>query len=254
MKRYAMVLVALLLFASILTAQTSNSKQSASTSTLSGGINLRSIAGVPFSADVVRQSTQLQPDGSRALVETHGKMFRDSQGRTRTETELASGAGSVTRHFTTIFDPVQRTSIVLNVEAKTATVFYLHLPPASAPSAKQLKLVAAAQAAQARKNSLARSTSDGPEDLGTMTLEGFSVIGTRSAHPLKAGTAADKAQTAFTESWFSPELNIELLSITQLPQALTETTRLINIAPGEPDSNLFQAPVDYTVQDHSQSK
>lgn len=252
MKRYAIIFIALLLFASILTAQTNNSKQSTSTSTLSGGINLRSIAGVPFSADVVRQSTQLQPDGTRALVETHGKMFRDSQGRTRVETELTSGAGSVTRHFTTIFDPVQHISIVLNVEAKTARIY--HLPPAPVPSQKQLKLVAAAQAAQVRKTGLARSTSDGPEDLGTMTLEGFSVTGTRSAHPAKASTVSDKTQTAFTESWFSPELKIELLSITQLPQALTDTARLINIAPGEPDSTLFQVPADYTVQDNSQSK
>ena len=252
MKRYAMILVALILFASILTAQTNNSKESASTSTLSGGIALRSVASAPFSADVVRQSTQLQSDGSRALVETHGKMFRDGQGRTRTETELASGAGSVTRHFTTIFDPVQRTSIVLNVEAKTAMIY--HLPPAPALSEKQLKLIVAAQAAQARKNGLARSESGSPEDLGTMTLEGFSVTGTRSAHPAKAGTTADKAQTAFTESWFSSELKVELLSITQLPQALTDTTRLINIVPGEPDPSLFQAPADYTVQDNSKSK
>src|SRR5215469_17606013 len=172
MKRYAITFIALLLFASILTAQTNNSKESAFTSTLSGGISLRSVAGAPFSADVVRQSTQMQPDGSRALVETHGKMFRDGQGRTRVETELASGTGSVTRHFTTIFDPVQRTSIVLNMEAKTATIY--HLPPTSIPSEKQLKLLAAAQTAQAHKNGLARSASDGPEDLGTMTLEGFS--------------------------------------------------------------------------------
>lgn len=251
MKRYAMAFVALLLFASILTAQTNN-KESTSTSTLSGGINLRSISGVPFSSDVLRQSTQIQPNGSRALVETHGKMFRDSQGRTRVETELTSGAGSVTRHFTTIFDPVQHISIVLNVEAKTARIY--HLPPAPALSQKQLKLVATAQATQAHKNGLARSVSGSPEDLGTMTLEGFSVTGTRSAHPAKAGTAADKTQTAFTESWFSSELKIELLSITQLPQALTDTTRLINIAPGEPDPALFQAPADYTVQDNSQSK
>ncbi|HKV94009.1 MAG TPA: hypothetical protein VJW20_15785 [Candidatus Angelobacter sp.] len=252
MKRYAMIFVALLLFASILTAQTNNSKQSTSTSTLSGGISLRSVAGAPFSADVVRQSTQIQPDGGRALVETHGKMFRDSQGRTRVETELTSAAGSVTRHFIAIFDPVQHISIVLNVDAKTATIF--HLPPASAASEKQLKLVAAAQATQVHKNGLARSISGNPEDLGAMTLEGFNVTGTRSAHPAKASTAADKTQTAFTESWFSPELKVELLSITQLPMAVTDTTRLINIVPGEPNPALFQAPADYAVQDNSQPK
>lgn len=251
MKRYAMIFVALLFFASILTAQTNNSKESTSTSTLSGRISLRSIAGAPFSADVLRQSTQMQPDGSRTLVETHGKMFRDGQGRTRVETELTSGAGSVARHFITIFDPVQRTSTVLNVEAKTATIF--HLPAAPPLSEKQLKLIAAAQTVQVHKNGLARSASDAPEDLGTMTLEGFSVTGTRSAHPAKAGTT-DKTQTAFTESWFSPELRVELLSITQLPQALTENTRLINIVPGEPAPALFQAPADYKVQDNSQTK
>jgi hypothetical protein len=212
-----------------------------STSTLSGGINLHSIAGAPFSADLVKESTQLLPDGSRALVETRGKMFRDAEGRTRVETELASG--SATRHFITIFDPVQQISMVLNVEAKTGEVF--HVPPAPAVSGKQLKLIAAAQA----RRSAARPTS-GSEDLGAMTMEGFSVTGTRSTRR----TAGDKAQIMVTDSWFSAELKVELLSITQLPQALTQSTRLINIVPGAPDPALFQAPAGYTIQDHSQQK
>jgi hypothetical protein len=223
--------------------QISGGHNLASRSTLSGGINLRSITGAPFSADVVKQSTQLLPEGSRALIETHGKMFRDAEGRTRVETELASGTGS-TRHFITIIDPVQQISIVLNVEAKTATVF--HLPQAPAASERQLKL-AATQVAR-------RSAAGGPEDLGAMTMEGFSVTGTRSTHPAEAGTARDKAQIAITDSWVSPELKVELMAVTQMPQAVTETTRLTNIVPGAPDPTLFQAPADYTVQDNSQQK
>lgn len=218
---------------------------SASASTLSAGINLRSITGAPFSADVLKQSTQLLPDGSRVPVETHGKMFRDAEGRTRVETELASGAGAATRHFITIVDPVQQTSIVLNVEAKTGTIY--HLPQAPALSAKQLKLVAAAQARQSSVRPMA-----GAEDLGTMSMEGFSVTGTRSTHPVVEAT--DKAKIAVTESWFSPDLKVVLVSTTQLPQAVTQTTRLINIAPGAPDPALFQAPAGYAITDHSQPK
>jgi hypothetical protein len=228
--------------------QVSGKTNPASTSTLSGGINLRSIAGVPFSADVARESTQLLPDGSRTLIETHGKMFRDAEGRTRVETELATGTGLATRHFITIVDPVQHVSIVLNVEAKTATIF--HLPPVPAASDKQLKLVAAAQAhGSGAKRSIASL-----EDLGSMTMEGFTVTGTRSTHPADASAAKDKAQIAITESWFSSELKVELLAITQLPQAVTQSTRPINIMPGVPDPALFQAPAGYAVQDHSQPK
>lgn len=245
----ALVCSILLICAPASFGQVSGKANPVSTSTLSGGINLRSIAGVPFSADLVKESTQLLPDGTRALVETRGKMFRDAEGRTRVETELASGAGSAMRHFITIVDPVQHVSIVLNVEAKTATIF--HLPPAPAASERQVKL---ASAQIARRAGASRSAAGGPEDLGAMTMEGFNVTGTRSTHPAEASAASDKTRIAITESWFSSELKVELLSITQLPQAVTQTTRLANIVPGAPDAALFQSPADYAIEDHSQSK
>ena len=244
MRAACVVICCILLFsASASFSQVGGKTNPAATGTLSAGTNLRSIPGAPFSADVVKQSTQLMSDGSRALVETHGKMFRDAEGRTRVETELASGPGSATRHFITIFDPVQQVSLVLNVEARTGAVY--HLPPAPAVSEKQLKLIAAAQA----RKSTARPTA-GSEDLGAMTMEGFSVTGTRSTHPAEGS----KAQIAVTESWFSPDLKVVLLFITQLPQAVTQSTRLINIVAGAPDPALFQAPAGYAIADHSQAK
>ncbi|HKD79326.1 MAG TPA: hypothetical protein VKH81_06495 [Candidatus Angelobacter sp.] len=245
---WAFALCALLVGASPLFSQNTRKTNSASTSTISAGTNLRSIAGAPFSAEVVRQSTQLLPDGSRTMVETRGKMFRDAAGRTRVESEIVSGAGSATRHFITIVDPGQQLSIVLDVEARTGAIF--HLPAAPVLSQKQLKLVAAAQAHRTAANrSIAAS-----EDLGTMTIEGFSVTGTRSTHPAEAGAAGGKAGVAITESWFSPDLKVQLLGITQLPQAVTQTTRLTNIVSGAPEPALFQVPAGYTVKDHSVQK
>ena len=46
------------------------------------------IKGVPYSADVITETTRVLADGNRIHQEMHGKQFRDSEGRTRTETEF----------------------------------------------------------------------------------------------------------------------------------------------------------------------
>ena len=87
-----------------------------------------------------------------------------------------------------------------------------------------------------------------------MTIEGFAVTGSRRTHANEASDAKDKLQKAVTESWFSPELKVELLSTAQVAQSATQTTRLMYIVPGEPDPALFQAPADYDVQESSRQK
>jgi hypothetical protein len=252
----AFVCLALLLCATTSLAQTvyktGGTTNALTSSTLSGGINLRSISGVPFSAEVVKESTQLMPDGTSTRHETHGRMFRDSAGRTRSETELeCSIAGAEPKRYVTIIDPVQQLSIVLDVAAKRAAVF--HLPVPTAMPVNELKLVARAQSAHRDAAGRSATNGDAPEELGTMVLEGFSVTGSRRTHANEAG-AADKSQKAVTENWFSPELKIELLSTTQVSQSATRTTKLSNIVPGEPDPTLFQTPADYAIQENSQQK
>jgi hypothetical protein len=213
---------------------------------LSNGINLRSVAGAPFFADLVSQTTQLMPDGTPVTRETHGKMFRDSAGRTRSETELQSSVAGVARRLVTIIDPVQGTSMVLDVATKSATVF--HLPAASAINANKIRLAATTQAGRANVRQLSPS---GTEDLGGMMVEGFAVTGTRRAGAWE--DAKVSTQKVVTESWFSKELKIDLLVTRQgLPQSMSRTTRLTNITPGEPDPTVFQVPADYTVRDNSQ--
>lgn len=219
-------------------------------STLSGGINLRAAAGAPFSADVVKETVQVLADGTRVQAEVHGKMFRDAEGRTRSETELANPqAGAEPKRFITIIDPVLRLSYVLNVATKTALVF--HLPAASAVPARAMKLAAAAQAAQ--RSGTGHSATAGEEDLGTNTIEGFLVAGTRRTRSAEAGATKDTTVNVVTQTWFSPDLKVELLS-TQVSPSTTRTTRLKNIVSGEPDPALFQVPADYAVQEGSQPK
>src|SRR6476659_6296925 len=106
MKLACISLASTLVLCSISFGQTGDRPAAYSASTLLSGINLRSVAGAPFSADVVSQSSQISVDGTPVTRETRGKMFRDSAGRTRSETEVESpGAGVAARYFVTIIDP-----------------------------------------------------------------------------------------------------------------------------------------------------
>jgi hypothetical protein len=250
MKAACISLFTTLAFCSISLAQTSGKPAGYSASTFSSGINLRSVAGAPFSANVVSQSTQVLADGTPVTRETYGKMFRDSAGRTRSETELeTSVAGVAVRRFVTIVDPVQGTSTVLDVAAKSATVF--HLPSAPAVATSNLKLTAATQVGRA---GVKQVIPPGFENLGIMMMEGFAVTGTRRAGASAASTAKSTLPNTVTESWFSKELKVDLLVTRQGTQSANRTTKLTNITPGEPDPTVFQIPADYTVRDNSQAK
>ncbi len=251
MKFACIPLASVLVLCSISLAQTNRSpKATYSASTLSNGINLRAVSGAPFSADVVSQSTQVSAGGTPVTRETRGKMFRDSAGRTRSETELESSvAGVAARRFVTIIDPVQGTSMVLDVAAKNATVF--HVPAARAVTASKLNVAAATQAGRASAKQL---TPPGTEDLGPMMLEGFAVTGTRRASSPAASATKGALPSTVTESWFSPELKVDLLVTRQASQSVSRMTRLTNITPGEPDPTIFQVPADYTIHDNSQAK
>jgi hypothetical protein len=217
-------------------------QQGPTVSTLSGGINLRSIPNAPFSADVVKQSTQTLPDGAQALVETNGKMFRDAAGRTRTETELKSTIGSAqSLHYITIFDPVARLNVRLDPQTKTATLFPFPAGPTRAAQAR-LKNALAARSAMASS----RPAPVAAKDLGVSTLQGFAVTGTRRTVPAAANLPGSaRARNVVVESWFSPELQIELQSKTEDPTLGVSTTKLVNIGNADPFAAMFQIPSGY---------
>ena len=79
----------------------------------------------PFSAVVITQYDRALDNGGHIHRETRGKIFRDSQGRTRTESEMpAPQLGADKYQHITINDPVQQVVINLNVKYKTATIYH----------------------------------------------------------------------------------------------------------------------------------
>jgi hypothetical protein len=211
------------------------------------------LKGVPFSADVITESTRTLADGNRIHQETHGKEFRDSEGRTRSETEFPLSPND--EHFQHIFiiDPIQNVHIVLDTRGKTAIVHHF------GDAASQARQVLVPKPSSTTKSGAMASLQvlDSPrtEDLGTMEIDGFTAKGTRHTRTIPAGKIGnDQPITSVHEIWMSHVLQVVLLSKTQDPQSGDQTMKLTNIRTTEPDPSLFQIPPDYTVKDDGAPK
>ncbi len=95
----------------------------------------RLVKGAPFSADIVSETIQTLPDGNRIVQRSEGRVYRDSQGRTRNERNFQMGGSSEQKQTINIFDPVAGVNYILDPETRTArkTNSYLGVPPPPPP-------------------------------------------------------------------------------------------------------------------------
>ncbi len=80
----------------------------------------RMVKGAPFSADIVSETIQILTDGNRIVQRTEGRIFRDSQGRTRNERTFMMGGTTDMKQTITIFDPVGSVNFTLDPETRVA--------------------------------------------------------------------------------------------------------------------------------------
>jgi hypothetical protein len=273
--RSLLVLFCLFLSAVLVRAQGAvvTAYQASQTSDVSGGsgIDIRSgrvtgavftfggNTGLPFSADVVEENDKFLADGNRIHYEVHGKIFRDSEGRMRTETE-APVFNSESKPFVhiNITDLVEGRIIFLDMEHKIATVTLLGRPTVQASITRPTDSTEQSPKVQPAPNvaehrSPPPTPDPAPEDLGTSQIEGFTVQGTRSTHIMNPGVIGnDQPIATTTERWFSTEFKIDLVNISDNPEAGKHVRKLVNIRAGEPDPLLFQVPPDFKVKEMPQ--
>ena len=231
------------------------------------------VQGAPYSATVTNESVQTLADGNRIVQTSTGTTARDAQGRSRQDTALpAIGNLSAANapHLVFIQDPVAQVSYVLNLTDKTAQK--LPMPPPNA----------AGSAAPAVANAFYIQSGGGPstaaapmpmpppmaiqktivasdqdqvrsEDLGSQTMEGIVVNGTRTTRTIPAGEIGnDKTISIVTEVWMSPDLKTVISSKRNDPRMGEQTFQLTNIVRAEPDPTLFTVPSDFKIIDGPQ--
>ncbi len=270
--RWTLAALLLLLITGIAGAQLSKHAAAGPTG-LTNATAATTVKNSPFSAEMVTQYDRTLDNGGHIHRETLGKIYRDSQGRTRTDSETSSNQlGADKFDHVTINDPVLREIINLNPKMKTATIFHLgqgggQTAPAMAimggapvnvaplqPELKAAEPKPAPGSVTPSKSSAKLGTSPvetKTEALGNRYIEGVNATGIRTTRIIDAGSIGnDKPIVSVTETWFSPELKMTVLTETDDGQSGHSTTKLINITRTEPVAQLFQVPPDYTVKDN----
>ena len=234
------------------------------------------VVGAPYSATITNESVQTLADGNRIVQTSTGSTARDSQGRTRQDTVLppiGNLSAANAPHLVFIHDPVAQTSYSLNLTDKTAHKIP-PLPPLSAgaagvggatvtmrvgdgngaplpPPDVPLTIAGPEPGAFFEKHIIAEERGQvSTEDLGSQTMEGVLVKGTRTTHTIPAGQIGNEAPiTIVSEVWTSPELKTVVYSKRSDPRVGEQTFRLTNIIRAEPNPSLFTVPADFRIVD-----
>ncbi len=226
---------------------------SVTTGTMSGP---PAVSGVPYSAEEISESVQTLADGTHITHKSTTRMYRDSEGRTRTERSMTMPGpkGADVPVMIEIFDPVAHVHYTLNAREKVAhkrTMASRAARPAPKGGSPGMGVLSVAPFA-ARGNPHEIPEGELPknsvEKLGTQTIEGLLVEGTRHTTVWPVGSRDnDQPITAVSETWMSPDLQVVVLAKNNDPAGGDNTRRLTNISRSEPDASLFQPPADYTI-------
>lgn len=86
------------------------------------------------------------------------------------------------------------------------------------------------------------------ESLGIQKIDGIDAEGTRTVNTIPAGALGNERPIdIISERWFSPELQIVVLTRHSDPRTGESVYRLENINRSEPHADLFRVPSDYSV-------
>lgn len=91
------------------------------------------------------------------------------------------------------------------------------------------------------------------EDLGKQTIEGVEAEGTRTTVTIPAGEIGNERPIEIvSERWYSPELQLVVMTRHSDPRQGETTYKLTNINRTEPAKSLFEVPSDYTIKEGMQ--
>ena len=195
------------------------------------------VTGAPYSATETLQRQQTLANGNQIATKEQSTVYRDSQGRIRTEQTITPSASSGKAPYTvvTIFDPVAGTRSVLDSSKMIAHQSTL-------PGTRPAPAGAERPAPRARPNETTL-------DLGTQVINGVSAKGTQLTETIPAGAIGNaQAIQVVRTMWVSAELKVPVEIKTTDPRFGATDMELTNITQAEPSASLFVVPAGYTVE------
>lgn len=243
------------------------------------------VKGAPYSAQAVTETIQTLGDGNRIVRRNSANVYRDAEGRTRRDQSLGhlgpfATSGDDTQH-SFINDPVAGVNYILEPRTKTAR----KLPVIEMRWRTESGTAAAAgtdDKTHQRKIEVERKAATGfvfntrtpgpagahgapdvmvfehsaskadtkTEKLEKRVVEGVEAEGHRTVTTIPAGEIGNEQPIQIVhERWYSPELQVVVMTRHSDPRFGETTYRLTNINRSAPDATLFQVPADYTLRE-----
>src|SRR6185295_11405891 len=196
----------------------------------------KTVKGAPYSATATMETVQTLQDGTRISRKTTASLYRDGEGRTRSEHTIgAIGPFAVTGdapQMIHIQDPVAGAQYALDPRSRTAQK--MRTASGLPPPERQRSLTDTAKT----------------ESLGKQMFEGVEAEGTRSTLTIPAGQIGnDRPIEIVSERWYSSALDLVVFSKHSDPRMGEHIYRLTNINRAEPARSLFEVPADYVVNE-----
>ena len=248
--------------------------------TLRTAVETRITPGRPYSADAVNEFVQVLADGNRISRSSTTKVFRDTEGRTRRETEQSISINDPVAHVSYVLDPVKRTAVKAQIaiaspsggrggrvgvaptteEAKVEEARRREIeirargsvPVAVEPVMPGARGGGGVAGGGGRGRGGAAAGDSKTESLGQKMIEGVMAEGTRTTTVIAAGAVGNvQPITIVSEQWFSEDLQVLVLTRHSDPRSGESTYKLTGIVRAEPDRSLFEVPPDYTVREQT---
>lgn len=215
------------------------------------------VKGAPYSAVAISESVQTLGDGNRIRQSSSTTVYRDSAGRTRREVMKKDG----TVQSIVISDPSTGINYSLDPQTRIAlkSEFGGVLKKIAAEQAEARRRIEldSKQAAQNTPQTavLAKKKKSRAEPLGRQSFDGVEAEGSRTIVTIPAGQIGnDLPINVISEQWYSPDLQLLVMTKHSDPRTGETTYRLAGINRAEPDSSLFEVPSDYTVRNAAEEK
>jgi hypothetical protein len=233
------------------------------------------VKSAPYSAEIVSESVQALPDGNHIRQSSTVRVYRDSDGRTRREATLGAGAmamlGAVSQTIQQqvifINDPVAKVNYALNPQDKTGTksawpqngtgammAGRRPMMPGGGPGGRGMMMGGPGGGPPPGRGPEMRAAVQNAktDSLGRQTIEGIPADGTRTTITIPVGQMGNEQPIVVVrESWFSPDLQVTVLSKNTDPRFGDSTSKMTNITRAEPAHTLFEPPADYKITEGS---
>jgi hypothetical protein len=200
-------------------------------------IDVPATANAPFSATVTTEVSKILADGSTETNWNHRLIARDTSGRVFEERRMFSPTGNnqtTPLNETDYVDPNRHERFACRPLQRVCyeSTFFAPAKVNTGPAGP----VADGRGTVTR------------EALGQKTIEDVDVIGSREITTLNAGVVGNqKAEPIVKEFWYSPRLEINIITKRFDPRFGAQNFIVSNINQSEPDPKMFEPPVDFRV-------